>query len=609
MQPTYQQIKINPGIVKETSRKAAEGFWYDGDKIRFRYGKPEKIGGWINVNGADPGTSFEGIARAIHNWNANDGSQYTGLGTHTHLYIWQNGAYYDITPIATSGTTAVNYTVSAGASTVLVSLAGHPFIMDDIVYFSTAVDGAGVTLGGNLLLADQYQVVSVVDTNSFYINVGASASIASAALSVSTNFYSLVHLGQLNTIIGTGWGAGSWGHSGGWSSPVSSAIQIAATNWTIDNWGEDLVANYRGGPIFTWVENSGVDIRAVTISGSPARCDYILVSPEDRHLIAFGTNDIFTGEYDPVLVRWCDQENYNDWSPSATNTAGDKRFSGASKITGAIRARGQILIWTEDALYGMQHVGAPFIFSFQVLGENCGLIGPHAAVEVNGKTYWMANQRFMVYDGGSPRPLECTVLRYIFDNIDRNQYDKVYAGVNGAYNEIIWLYQEDGADEVNKYVIYNYVENHWTIGSIDRTVWADDSTYSYPVAADTLGNLYFHEYGSDANGEPIYSFVESADFDLQDGQQIVFINRIMPDFTNRDGSALQGNITMTLFGRKTPGSSEVITKGPYVVSAETKYVDYRHRARQVSFKVEASSTDEAWRMGEIKFRMAPDGEA
>lgn len=609
MPPTFQRININPGVVRETSRKAAEGYWFDADKIRFRYGRPEKMGGWVNVNGTNTSLYFEGVARAIHNWNANDGSQYTALGTHTHLYLWQNGGYYDITPIAASGTTAVNYTVAANSIQVLVSMPSHGFVEDDIVYFSTAVDGAGVTVGGNILLARQYTIASVVNANSFYIHVSTSASNTTTGLSVSTNWYKLVHLGVLNTLLGRGWGAGTWGHAGGWSSPVSTAIQLAATNWTLDSWGEDLIACYRGGPIFTWVENSGTSRRAVSISGAPSVNDYIIVSPEDRHLIALGTTDIITGSYDPVLIRWSDQENYNDWSPSATNTAGDKRLSGSSRIKGALRTRGQVLIWTEEALYGMRHVGQPFTFQFDILGENCGLIGPHAAVEANGRTYWMANQRFMIYDGAAPRPLECTVLRYVFDNIDTAQYDKVYAGINGAFNEIIWLYQTGDATEINRYVIYNYLENHWTIGTLVRTVWADDTHYGYPLAADASGNMYYHESGHTADSSAIYSYVESADFDLGDGHQIAFINRIMPDFTTRDSGTLQGNITITLYGRKTPGSSEVITKGPYAVSSGTQYVDYRHRARQISFKVEACGTDEAWRMGELKFRMMPDGES
>lgn len=609
MKPTYSNVNVKPGIVRELSRKAAEGFWFDADKVRFRYGKPEKIGGWANVNGAGVSSTFEGIARAIHNWNNNSGSPYTGLGTHTHLYLWQSGAYYDITPIAASGTTVVSYTTSAGSPNVLVSLPSHGFIADDIVYFSSAIDPTSVTAGGNVVLGDQFTITSVVDTNLFYIAY-TTAALSTKTVSVTTSWYRLVHLGQQQTILGLGWGSSFWGHSGGWGAPVSGDIQLLATQWTLDNWGENLVACYRGGPIFEWMENSGVNIRAAAVSGAPSRNDLILVSPEDRHLISFGTEDVLTSTYSPVLIRWCASENLNDWYPSATNTAGDKILSGASRIVGASRTRGSILVWTEAALYSMRHIGSPFIFGFDLLGNNCGLVGPHAAIEANGRTYWMSNQRFMVYDGGAPRPLPCTVLRYVFDNIDGQQYDKVYAGVNGAYNEIIWLYQDlsSTTNECNRYVIYNYLEDHWTIGSLDRTVWADDSIYLYPLAADISGNTYYHDYGDSADGNPFYSYLRSGEFDLQDGQQIAFINRIVPDFTQKDGDPMSGDLTITLRGRKAPGDSNVVTRGPYTVSAGTLYIPYRHRARQISMLIESSSEDPAWRMGEIKMRIAPDGE-
>lgn len=609
MKPIYTNINIKPGILREATRKAAEGYWYDADKVRFRFGRPEKIGGWVNVNGIDTSSTFSGIARAIHNWNNNSGSPYTALGTHTHLYIWQSGTYSDITPIATSGTTVVTYITSANTSNILVSMAAHGFIANDIVYFSSAINEFGVTAGNNVIMGNQFTITSIIDSNRFHLNYPISAA-ANTTVSVTTSWYKLVHLGQQQTILGLGWGSSFWSHSGGWGVPVSSDIQLLATQWTLDSWGENLVANYRGGPIYQWVENSGTTSRAAAISGAPSRNDLILVSPEDRHLISFGTEDVLTSSYSPVLIRWCASENLNDWSPSATNTAGDKLLSGASRIVGATRTRGSILVWTEAALYSMRHIGQPFIFGFDLLGSNCGLVGPHAAIEANGRTYWMSNQRFMLFDGGAPRPLPCTVLRHVFDNIDGRQYDKVYAGVNGAYNEVIWLYQDlsSTTEECNRYVIYNYLEDHWTIGSLDRTVWADDSVYLFPVASDVSGNTYYHDYGDSANGESIYAYLQSGEFDLQDGQQIAFINRIVPDFTLKDGDPLQGNLTITLRGRKAPGDSNVVTRGPYTVSAGTLYIPYRHRARQISMTIESSSTDAAWRMGEMKMRIMPDGE-
>lgn len=598
------KLTIQPGVNKETTRYGAEGSWYDADKVRFRYGLPEKVGGWEHVNGIGASTTFEGVARSLLDWSSNESNRYTALGTDKKLIIWDGGLFHDITPITTSVAGAsANYSLSAASPLVLVSLASHPFYVEDFGIFYTQVsEAAGVSLRA------EYEVVSVVDVNSFWVSTVSATQ--TTVVGTSLNYQKLLSPGRRNSALGYGWGAATWGHSGGWGAPAPVGTQLTLRQWSLDTWGEDLVASPRGQAIYRWVEASGVGARASVVTGSPSVCDHILVSPEDRHLIAFGTLEVDTSVYDPTLIRWCDRENLNDWYPSATNTAGGKKLSGAQKIVGVLRTRAQILVFTEDALFGMRHIGEPAIFGFDTIGTESGLVGPHAMVETNGRVFWMDYEHFMVYDGGAPQRLPCTVLRHVFDNLDRTQLDKIFAGSNSAFGEIIWFYQSKDSisGDVDKYVIYNYAENNWSVGSLARTAWSSGYNYGYPIAAGVDSQLYFHEIGSTDNGQAIYAYLQSADFDIGDGQQVMFTDRIVPDFSSRDGSPLSGNLILTLSGKLYPNSTETVTKGPYVVSAGTKFVEYRLRARQMNLLVESSGTDTSWRLGATRIRLGPDGE-
>lgn len=599
------KLTIRPGINKETTQYGAEGSWYDADKVRFRYGFPEKIGGWEHVNGKGDSTTFTGIARALINWPANDGTPYTALGTDKKLQLWQGGAFYDITPIVASVVGAsANIHLTSADSFTLVSLTGHSFQKDDFVLFYTSPASAG-----GIDLTREIEIVSVVDANSFYTSLAVPSSITSV-VPVSLNYDRLLSPGRRDSAMGFGWGAATYSHSGGWGSPAPTGTQITLRHWSLDNWGEDLVACPRAQALYQWVEASGTDVRAIRVSGAPDQIDHIIVSPEDRHLIAFGTQEFGTSTYDPTLIRWCSQEDLNDWNPVATNTAGGKKLSGSQKIVATLRTRAQILIWTENALYSMRHVGEPVIFAFDVIGTGFGIASPNAAVEAGGRVFWMDREHFVVYDGASPRQLPCTVLRYIFDNIDTTQYDKVFAGVNSAFSEVIWLYQSlsSTTGDVDRYAIYNYVEDHWTVGSISRTTWVDSGIYEKPVATGVDSKLFYHELGSDADGGSLSTLLESSEFDIGDGTKMMFTDRIIPDYSSRDGTPLAGNLTFTLTGRRYPNSSELITKGPYVVSAGTQFIEYRLRARQMSFKVESSGTESSWRLGAVRLRIAPDGE-
>ena len=609
--PSLFVSNLRAGINRELTRYAGEGGWYDADKVRFRYGKPEKIGGWENIQGAQDSQVLPGVTRSILPWSALDGTIYVAVGTNSHLLLWNGGTYYDITPVrsSVSGTNIIS--TSADSTRVVVSVPNHDAVTGDYFYFTSITTSVGdlptlvsAPFGG--------YPVSVIDQNSFAIHAPVSAVFTSISGGGATRGYFLIPTGNANSSPLFGWGAGFWGGSQGWGTPASAANVLPLRYWSLDNYGEDLVASYRGGPIYYWDKSSGTNVRAALVSTSPSQNTWILVSPEDRHLIAFGCPDAITSAYNPLYIRWCTSENLTDWNASATNTAGDKLLSGANKIISARRSRGQILVWTDDNLYGMQTVGPPFTFGFTQIGTNCGTLGPNAMVEAGGRMYWMADERFMVYDGGAPQILECQVLRYVFGRLDRNQLDKIYAGSNSAYNEIIWFYPSQGSSEIDSYVIYDYLQKTWSIGTMVRTAWVDEGLNDYPIASSYEGGtkLYYHEFNDDADGLPMDSYIESSLFDLDAGQELMFIDRIVPDFSDRNGDSLPGTVDITLKTLKYPNTppAQEITKGPFTVSAYTQKIDMRVRGRHAYYRIEATGLGTSWRLGAIRFRQVKDGE-
>lgn len=602
--PQLSRIEFRPGINREVSRYSNEGGWYSADMIRFRYGKPEKIGGWQNVNGVGDSDTFDGVARNLLNWNSLDGFAWTAIGTNTKLQLWRGGTYSDITPVRTSLSATDIFSTSAGSTQIIVSITNHGAETGAAVIFTSVTNSVGgITISG------EYDL-SVITANAFVISATMTATGTSISSGGPATGFFLINPGLRDSGAGNGWGTGVWGGSTPWGDPTTGGFDFALRTWSLDNWGEDLVANPRpGGAIYYWDVTSGTDVRAYQVTGSPTQANLILMSQEDRHLIAFGVPDIVTSVLNPLYIRWCSQENLNDWFPSATNTAGDKLLSGGNRIVAALRSRGQILIWTEDSLYGMQPIGPPAQFGFTNLGQSSGLIGPNAMVETAGRTFWMADQKFMVYDGAAPRPLKCDVLRYVFDNLDIQQLDKIVAASNSEFNEVIWFYQSNSlnATDIDSCVAYNFLEDTWWIGTLSRTAWADRGVYAQPIAAALDNKLYFQEVGSNADGAALSATLGSGEFDIGDGQELLFLDRIIPDLTNRDGSTLTGNLNFYVNYRQYPGAP-LQTKGPYVVSAATTKIDLRVRARQMALVLESAGLNQSWRLGTLRFRIAPDGQ-
>ena len=609
--PTLILTPGKPGINRELTRYGGEGGWYDADKVRFRYGQPEKIGGWQNVNGVGDTTNVPGVGRSIFTWTTLDGVTYLALGTNSHLFIWYGGKYFDVTPVDVSVSVSNAFSTSAGSTLLTVVVSSHGRASGDYVYF-TSVDA---TVGGNI-----YPVsaplggfpIQVLDANTFTINTSVTAAATSATAGGAVKGFFILPSGNASNAANFGWGAGSWGGSQGWGSPASVAFVSPLRYWSLDAWGEDLVASPRDGKIYYWDNTQGLTSRASAVPTSPSVQTQVLVSPEDRHLISFGAPDALTSVTNPLYIRWCSQENISDWNASATNTAGDKVLSGASRIIAARRGRGQILVWTDENLYSMQQVGPPYTFGFQLIGTNCGVLGQNAMVEVAGRTYWMADERFMLYDGAAARPMKCDVLRYIFEALDRTQLDKIYAGSNTSYNEVIWFYPTT-TGEVDSYVIYDYMQDVWSIGRIVRTAWLDQGINTYPIAAGypaSATRLYYHEYGNDDDGAAMQSFIESNMFDLGAGQELMYMDRIIPDFSDRNGEAMPGNLDITVHTLKYPNTptAQEVTKGPFTVSAGTQKIDLRVRGRHAYYRIDGDGVNTSWRLGALRFRVAPDGE-
>lgn len=600
-------LDIKPGIVKQRTDYAAEGRWTDSNLVRFNFGKPENWRGWQFASDAVSRQHFAGAARDILPWVDLYQRQCIGIATHKALYVWESGVYYNITPITTVVSASNILSTTSGSNELIVSITTHQQEVGNFV----ALVSMATTIGGNVLPAFLstrfvYPITSVIDANSFKIEVNTTAAATSLSTGGNIDVEYLLAQGTKDYEFLYGYGTGTYGTGlYGITSGIDYAIN--PSTWSLDNWGENLIAVRRGGPIYIW-QNDFYEA-ATRISAAPAKTNHIVVANEDRYLIAFGTEDS-TSVFDPLIVRWCAREDYNDWVASIANTAGERRLSGGgSQIISARRSRGQILIWTDHDMYGMRFIGGDLVFSFEPLGESCGLIGPHAHVEVGGITYWMSLNRFHYYDG-SVNILPCDVLDFIFENFDENNKIKIYAGVIPARNEIIWFYPTNDVDfENNRYVTYNVIEKVWAIGSLTRTVWSEDITFSTPLAVGVSGEGVFnHEIGRSAAGAAINSYIESAYFDVQEGKKVLHTSRIVPDFSNFDNTGRnEGNLFFTLRARNFPNQQEK-QKGPFVVSTSVEYIDTRLRGRQFAFRLESNGTNNEWRMGNPLVYIQADGE-
>jgi hypothetical protein len=617
-------VKLNftPGIRRESTQYAEEGSWYDTDRVRFRAGRPQNIGGYETK----VSTTFDGAARDLITWSDNDQFKRAMFGTPQKLYEHNGDTITDITPVSTSVTLLNAFTIALSATTVTVSATAHGRSTGDYVFF-TSVSGpsGGVTLGGNIILGTSVFSVSVVSDNVFAIDVATTASAAQSSASQATIHY-LLFTGVSGAATGFGYGAAGWlagtstAGARAYSEPASADstnFETEITQWSLDNWGEDVIANRRKGSIYVWdADASTTPIRAALVSGAtnstPTTVDSIVVSPNDRHLIALGANQFNTtasptGTYDPMIVRWAHQEDYTNWVPSVSSTSGEVQLADGTAIIGGVRSRNAINIWTDNSLWLQTFVGPPFTFKFAQMGTNCGLIAPHASIDYDGRTVWMGFDNFYTFDG-QVRTLDCTVRRYIFDRLDLTNKDKIFAGINSEFKEVIWLYPStDGSGECDSYVIWSPDENYWTYGSTLFTTFNDKIVFGNTITTGVSvngNNIYNNEPDGifTANGEAITSFIESADFDIEDGTQLMFLDRLIPDMTLNDGT-----IKFSITTKQFPESTQETEKGPFSITKSTSKIDLRARGRQGRVRVSCDAANTSWRWGSVRLSMQQDG--
>jgi len=619
------KLQFRPGIVRELTSYANEGGWFNCDKIRFRFGTPEKLGGWIKLSAA----TYLGSARALKPFVALDGSRFNGVGTHLKYYIEEGGGYNDITPIRlTTSAGDVTFSATNGSSTITVSDTAHGAIVNDFVTFSGAA-----SLGGNItaaVLNQEYQIASIVNDNSYTVAAKDTSGTAVSANSSDTGNggSSVVGAYQINTgldttVAGTGWGAGLWGR-GTWGS-ASSLIAVGSTLrlWSHDNFGEDLIINARDAGIFYWDKSTGLTSRAVAISDragadstTPTIAKQVLVSDRDRHVIVFGCDpENAIGTQDPLLIRFSDQENPLVWQSLATNTAGDLRLGSGSEIVTAVETRQQIIVFTDVSLHAMQFLGPPFTFGINMVSENVTIMGPNAAKSVNDTIYWMGNDDFYVYTG-RVQTLPCSVKDYVFSDFNNAQGEKVFAALNSSFSEVWWFYPSSGSDEIDRYVVYDYQQQLWFFGTMARTAWVDRGINDFPLAAGTDGILYQHELGLNdgQNDTGLDSFIESSQIDIGDGENFSFIRRMVPDVTFTGSISDSPSVNFILQTRNAPGaaysttSTNGVTRTATVpVEQFTDLVHVRLRGRSMALKLQSTGEDIQWRLGAPRVDIRPDG--
>ena len=611
------KMDFKPGIYRESTQYAEKGAWYDVDKVRFRAGKPENIRGFeTRVS-----STFDGAARDLLTWADNRRLKRATFGTSKKLFEHNGDQIFDITPVSASTTLTNAFSVALSANTVTVSAASHGRTTGDFVFFTSST-----TIGGNILLGTTTYAVSVINSNTFAIDVATTASAAQSSSGGGTIHF-LIGTGTDNAVAGLGYGAGSFtagvcaAGGRGWNQPTStgaSDFTSQITQWSLDNFGEDVVANRRGSSIYLYdTDASATPLRATLVSGAtnstPTTVNSIIVSPNDRHLICLGSNPFNTtasptGTFDPMTVRWSNQEDITNWVPSLSSTAGETVLTDGTEIVGGVRSRNAINIWTDNSLWTMTFVGPPFTFQFQQLGSNCGLIAPHAAVDYDGISVWMGYDNFYVFDG-QVKNLDCTVRRFIFDRLNRDQKDKIFAGINSEFKEVIWLYPSTDSEECDSYVIWSPSENYWTFGSSIFTTFADKTVFGNTITTGvTAGgnNLYNNEPAGvfTENGQPQSSFIESADFDMADGNEIMFLSRVIPDFTLNDGA-----LTFSIKTKDFPESPTEREKPqpPHTVTNSTVKIDMRARGRQGRIRVSCNAANTSWRWGSVRLAIQPDG--
>tara|TARA_R100001163_G_scaffold776_3_gene1316 strand:+ start:5507 stop:7405 length:1899 start_codon:yes stop_codon:yes gene_type:complete len=626
------KLNFKPGINKEETDYSNEGGWVDGDKIRFRKGRAEKIGGWEKYSS----DTLIGSARALHSWISLGGAKYLGIGTTNKYYIEEGGTYNDVTPIRKDTTNAATFAATDGESTLTVTDASHGAVAGDFVTFSSAV---ALGVSGNItaaVLNQEYQIDVVTGTNTYKITAkDTSGATVTANANDSGNGGSATDAAyQVNSgldvyVQSTGWGVGTWG-AGGFGSSTSLSNTNQLRLWTHDNFGENLIINPRGGDIYRWVENNGLSTRAAklsSVSGAnlvPTQGLQVITSETDRHLIVLGADPISgssrTGTIDPMLVAFSDQENELEFEPLTTNTAGSLRLSSGSSIVGGLKARQEILIWTDTSLYSMNFIGPPLTFAMNLINEGAGLIGPKAAVNSAKGVFYMSKKGFYFYNGAVQK-LPCSVQDYVFGDLDEGQAYKCFAGLNEEFSEVWFFYPSltDSGTEISRYVIYNYEENLWSIGSLERYAWLSAGVFNKPLSAGEASStkyIYEHEKGFNNDTSSMDGvFIESADIDISDGERFAFLKRILPDilFVNDTGTSQNAAVNIVV-KRRDFSNQTLTTDSTTQITSSTTYGSLRSRGRQFVFRFESdddnAETDRKnykWRLGSTRVEIQPSG--
>ena len=623
------KLKFLPGFHKESTQYSEEGKWFQGNRVRFREGKPENLRGYAKHNSE----TIDGIVRDLLTWTDNDTRKHIIFGTNKEVKVEKDSVCYDVTPIVTVVQDSNIFSTNSGSKVVGVSITNHGRSEGDVII----VEGAS-SIGGNINLRTEtslgtgiYAVASPVSINGFKINavtVAAATSAEAGGTTVSVAF--LLDNELSDSIQGLGYGAGVYNagttttNIRAWNEASSvSDITFQGSQWSFDNWNEDVLGLRRGGNIYYYDTDASITPQRmrpitsatnaihVTATSAPSKSNFLLVSPNDQHAICFGTVEFGTtataGPFNAMLVRWSDQEDFTNWVPSILTTSGEVPLADGTQIIGAARTRSAILIWTDNALYSMSFIGGNEVFSFTQLGTNCGLIAPHAAIDYDGVAYWMGDNNFYAYDG-RVNNLPCTVRRHLFEDFNNTNKDKVYAGINSEFKEIIWLYPKGNSTEPNAYVIHNPEEKTWVFGDSFYTTFKDRTVFENTIAtgkvsatADTF--LWDNEpedvYTGD--GTALSSFIESASFDIGDGDNLMFLNRIIPDYKFDTGEEVEIFVKVKEFPTDT-----FTIKGPFTVNAGTKKVDFRARGRQAAVKV-SSTSEGSWKWGSVRLALQPDG--
>jgi len=697
-----KKIILKPGVNRENTRYTNENGWYDCDKIRFRQGTPEKIGGWARISAE----YFLGACRSLWNWVTLGSLNLLGVGTNLKFYIEAGGTYNDITPWRLVDTLGANpFSTQINSTTVTVTDAAGGFFVGDFVTFQNSSTVAGLNLNG------QYQIQSVPSTTTYTITAASQASSTTTGGGSAVEAYYQLNVGSATTVPATGWGAGFWGY-GTWGVGATSNNPLRL--WSQYNFGEDLLFGYKGGAMYYWNASIGVRPSNITVTiASPAvvtlsvqlanndavwfettgalptglspgtvyyvknvsgtTCNLsatpggasintsgtqsgihmlsprgiplaslanadstptiqtqLLVSDTSRFIFAFGSNDYLSSVQDPMLVRWSDQESLTDWAPSSTNQAGSLRLSHGSAIVAATQSRQEVLVWTDSTLYSLQYVGAPIVWSSQLVGDNISIAGQNAVAYANGVAYWMGVDKFYKYDGRT-QTLSCDLRQFVFNDINLTQKGQVYGSTNEGYNEIWWFYCSADSDTIDRYVCFNYLENDgagcWYYGNMTRTAWLDSGLRDYPIAATydgTQGNLVNHETGNDDGTTgtlvPIESYITSAQFDIDDGHNFAFIWRVLPDMSFTGSNAATPQVTMYLLPLQNSGSgyndpasvggvnSATVTRTAVLpIQAFTGQINTRVRGRQLSMKLESTELGVQWQLGAPRLDIRPDG--